>query len=291
MISLGSTLRLSRASAFIAAFVLAVSVPVVLRYEESSVFFTVAVLATVIVWLSMKWPALKALSGGVTGLDVLAGVGILGANYARNLLLLGGFGIADMLISFVGAAVAFYGLRALRFFLLPAVYILILVVGYQLEVAFAEVRGLETWLAGLMGGMMQSLGVPTEVTGNIVAIYGSSALLLQVSGQCTGIKGMLAFGSLSTMTVLDVKTRLRRILLVVGVGTAGIFLINLARLAIIFLSAHYIGLDLALAIHSYLGFLLFIGWVLAFWSLAFKHLLPAAPIKTIQAPSPLAPTR
>jgi len=210
--------------------------------------------------------------------EIILGISILSANIARNFANLGesSFGLVDMLIAFITLSITFYGLKALRFFILPSIYILILIIGYQLEFSLAEVRTLEVWQANLMASMMQSLGVNTIVFGNIVGLYGTTAIFFQVAGPCTGIKGILSYGSLSTMTILDIKTKITRIILIIGIGFSGTFLVNLARLALIFLAAHYIGIEIALAIHTYLGYGLFIVWVLIFWTIAFKYLVPKA---------------
>jgi len=46
------------------------------------------------------------------------------------------------------------------------------------------------------------------------------------------------------------------------------------RLFGVFLAFEYLGVDAGTQVHVYFGYTLFIVWVLVFWSLAFKYLMP-----------------
>ena len=105
----------------------------------------------------------------------------------------------------------------------------------------------------------------------------SSVIGLNVEGDCTGIQGILAFGMLSTMAVLDVKTKMSRIVPLLVLGFVGAFLTNIVRLFGVFVSFEYLGIAIGTDVHVYLGYLLFIVWVMIFWSLAFRYLVPNSP--------------
>jgi exosortase/archaeosortase family protein len=98
-----------------------------------------------------------------------------------------------------------------------------------------------------------------------------------VAGSCTGLQGILAFGLLSTMTLLDFKPKLSRIVPLFAVGFAGAFLINILRLLVVFLTFEFLGFDAGTTMHVYFGYLIFVAWVLVFWSLAFNYLAPVRP--------------
>jgi len=102
-----------------------------------------------------------------------------------------------------------------------------------------------------------------------------SPIFLEVSGACTGLQGILAFGMLSTMSLLDLKPRISRLVPIFTIGFLGAFLINILRLLVVFLTFEYFGLDAGTTMHIYFGYLLFVGWVLAFWALAFRYLVPS----------------
>jgi len=65
-----------------------------------------------------------------------------------------------------------------------------------------------------------------------------------------------------------------RLAIVFAVGFIGAFLINIVRLFGVFLAFEYLGVSVGTDVHVYLGYSLFIVWVLVFWSLAFRYLTP-----------------
>jgi exosortase/archaeosortase family protein len=78
----------------------------------------------------------------------------------------------------------------------------------------------------------------------------------------------------STMSVLDMKTKPARLAAVLAIGFIGAFLINIVRLFGVFLAFEFLGSDIGNMVHVYLGYSLFIVWVLVFWSVAFRYLSP-----------------
>jgi exosortase/archaeosortase family protein len=225
----------------------------------------------------MKWGQLKALQHRSRHWEELVGGGLVLLDFLENLLAHSAIGLVDMLVIFAGLWISFYGFSAFRFFILPTLYIGILIAGYQIEYHIPSIANLEEFIAGLMASMMQAIGVKATLSGNIVSLYGSTPIFLQVDGPCTGLQGILAFGMLASMTVLDVKSRLRRTLPILAIGFAGAFLINFARLAMIFLSFEFLGVAIGEATHAYVGYLLFLAWVVVFWSFAFKYLTVRPP--------------
>ena len=188
-----------------------------------------------------------------------------------------GFGLIDMLVAFVSVCIALYGLRGFKHFKLPTAYLAILVVGYQLENRITEIAFLQNFLANLIASMLNVFGISTSVNGHLVTVE-RVGQPLAVDASCTGIKGILAYGSLAVLMILDVKTTNKRKALSTAVGLIGTFLVNILRLLTIFVVAYFFGIDAGLAIHIYLGYSLFIVWVLLFWTIAFKYLLkPSLP--------------
>jgi exosortase/archaeosortase family protein len=195
----------------------------------------------------------------------------------RNVVFTSSFGIFDMLVMLVGLYLIFFGLRATRFFLPLIAYTIILLVGYQLEFLLEQVKVLEYFLASLMGSMLKSLNIVSWVAGNIVIMIDRTGEThnLAIDGPCTGIKGMLAYGALAALLVFDVKAPVRRKVIATSIGLLGTLLVNILRLAIIFFAVYFLGIEVGLLIHTYLGYGLFIIWVLSFWTVAFKYLAPS----------------
>jgi len=116
----------------------------------------------------------------------------------------------------------------------------------------------------------------TTVNGEVVSMSTSNGapILLDVGGPCTGVQGIIAFGMLSTMALLDLKPTMARLIPVFALGFAGAFLINIVRLLLMFLTYEFASLDVAITLHIYVGYIVFIAWVVAFWAIAFRYLVP-----------------
>ncbi len=76
------------------------------------------------------------------------------------------------------------------------------------------------------------------------------------------------------MALIDVKAKLSRVIPLLVIGFVGVFLINILRLLVVFLSFDFLGISIGNTVHVYAGYTLFIIWVLVFWGLAFKYLSP-----------------
>ena len=245
----------------------------------TSLTFIVIVPFTVLIWFIARWQEIAEIEKESNLPEILLASGIYFSNIVRNALgFSGGFqgiGLFDMLIAFVAVCIAFYGFKGLKQFTLPTVYLSILIVGYQLEFAITEVAFLENFLAHLITSILNVFGIVATAENNLVtlnSIQGKSYDLL-VDASCTGIKGMLAYGSLAILMILDIEATYKRKLLWTAIGIIGTFMVNILRLLSIFLAAYLLEIDTALAIHTYLGYSLFIIWVLIYWIIAFKYML------------------
>ncbi|UCB60266.1 MAG: exosortase/archaeosortase family protein [Candidatus Bathyarchaeota archaeon] len=256
----------------------------------TSLTFIIVVPFTILIWLAARWDTIAQISDASRFWEKLFGVGIYAADIAFNVYIndiwgyryfvLGiprgpnevGFGLIDMLVAFVSVCIAFYGLRGFKHFKLPTAYLVVLVIGYELEYRITEVAFLQNSLATLMSFLLNALGIPTSASGNLVTVEKLGQPLL-IDASCTGIKGILAYGSLAVLMILDVKATKKRKAILTSVGFIGTFLVNILRLLTIFIVAYFFGIEAGLAVHVYLGYSLFIVWVLLFWTIAFKYLL------------------
>lgn len=259
--------------------------PITFLLMGASWTFTFAVLLTYIIWIYIKWDDFLSIKSKGSRYEILLGTALITGNIVRNLINPNSmsFGIFDMLIMLVGVYISFFGLKATKFFTPLIMYTVVLILGYQLEFYLEQVKTLQNFLAQLMDSLLRSLNIASWVAGDIVTFVdrsGFNTYNLQIDAPCTGIKGMLAYGSLAALLVLDTKSSIRKKAIALSVGLIGTFMVNLLRLSTIFLSVYFLGIDAGLLLHTYLGYVLFTIWVVLFWSLAFKYMTPSIPKKS-----------
>ena len=278
-------IKIDRSRAFalgiFAAFVAPAAIPSVgIDYPY---FFIIALV--LLAWFTIKWSSVKRLAFRSKLWESILGILGLAAIYAYNIILQKPVGLLDDLVIFSSVVLTFYGFRSFKLFWVPVTYGIVLLLGYQLANIVPNFVALQNWMAQVMASSMDVLGINATVSGHIVSMNSSvGPLLLNVEGDCTGVQGILAFGMLSTMAVLDIKVKLTKLIPLFVIGFVGAFLINIVRLFGVFLTFEYLGVDLGTQVHVYLGYLLFIVWVMVFWMLAFRYLLP----KTGTVPTNLA---
>jgi len=252
--------------------------PITLLVFQTSLTFIVVVPVTLLIWFAARWEEITKIKETSTLIEILLGIGLYAVNIGRNASQFATrpfFGLIDMFVAFVSVCIIFYGLRGLRNFILPTAYLAVLIVGYQLEFAITEVGFLQTFLANLIGFLLNILGISATVNGINITIHAPEGpISLGISADCTGLKSMLAYGSLAILMILDVKAPIRKKILWATVGLIGTFFVNILRLLSIFLAVHFLGFEAGYSIHTYLGYTLFIAWVFVFWTIAFKYLNP-----------------
>ena len=264
------------------AFILPAAIPFVgLDYPYFFIFVIV-----LFAWFMIKWERVKSIpsAGGVP--EIALGAAVIGLDYGVNAARGSSVGLVDLMVIFMAAVVMVYGIRTLKLFWVPLAYGVVLLAGYQIENALPNYVALQEWLAGVMAGAMNALGVSAGVSGTQVYMLLANGMpaILDVSSDCTGLQGILAFGLLSTMALLDLKPRMSRLIPVFVIGFVGAFLINIVRLFVVFLAFEYLGPDVGGTVHVYFGYLIFIFWVLAFWAIAFRYLGPPRGSLPRQAP-------
>ena len=280
--------RLSRPNAYLLALTVALLAPLAIpRFGIDFTYFFIFIIV-LLAWLMLKWNSFEALPNKSKYLEVMLGLGVVAAVYGENIALSSRLGLLDMVIIFAALALTFFGFSSFKFFWVPAAYGVVLLLGYQVENAIPNYVALQNWMAGVLASTMNALGIQTTATGHTLALNANTAspLLLSVESDCTGIQGVLAFGLLSTMSLLDVKPKLSRLIVLFAIGFVGVFLINILRLIIVVLTFDFFGISTGELVHVYAGYILFIVWVLVFWSLAFRY-LPARPSTAV---APALPT-
>jgi exosortase/archaeosortase family protein len=281
--------RISRPYAYLVALFVAYLLPLGFpNVGVDEVYFFIFIIVF-FAWLVIRWNAFEAIQDKSAFWEVILGVGIVGAVYAEKIALATRLGLLDMVVIFVALAIAFFGVRSLKMFWVPAAYGVVLLLGYQVENDIPNYVALQDWMAGIMASAMNALGIAATTSGHIVALNSSSGspLLLDVESDCTGIQGVLAFGLLGSMALLDVKAKWSRLIPFLAIGFIGVFLINILRLLLVFLTFEFLGASLGNDVHVYAGYTLFVAWILIFWSLAYRYMMPrpAAVVSPVVPPA------
>jgi exosortase len=269
-------MKLTRADWFAFATAVGFLVPVAIPNVGIDTEFWIITVFVFLAWFIFRWDGVKGISSKGGKAEVLLGASLILADYAFNGLRRSPVGIVDLLVIFAGTIISFYGIRSLRFFWVPATYGIVLLLGYEIENIAPGFVALQDWLAGVMGWILNALGISSTVTGEFVSMSTphGTPILLEVGGPCTGVQGIIAFGMLSTMALLDLKPTKARLIPIFAIGFLGAFLINIVRLLVMFLVYEYASLDVATTVHIYLGYVVFIAWVVVFWGIAFRYLAP-----------------
>jgi exosortase/archaeosortase family protein len=278
-------LNLSRSSAFVlilvAAFLLPAAIPTVgIDYPYFFIFVIV-----LFAWFLIKWDSVKAMEHKSSIAEMILGAGVIGADYAQNAFRGSNVGLIDLMVIFLASIILVYGLKSMARFWVPVAYGIVLLAGYQIENVLPNYVALQDWLAGVMVGSLRALGIGAAVSGHLVTmnLANGTPVALDVASDCTGLQGILAFGMLSTMALLDMKPKMSRLVPIFAAGFLGAFLINIVRLIVVFLTFEYFGISAGSTMHVYFGYIIFIFWVLAFWMIAFKYLGPARGVLPQQA--------
>ncbi|TLZ67417.1 MAG: hypothetical protein E6K09_06125 [Methanobacteriota archaeon] len=242
------------------------------------------------------------------------GVAIVIADLSFNLLLsatpaLLTEDIIVLLAAFVLMAYGFVPPRYARerdfvlmfFIALNAILVAPLLVARAYYADFERSVDLYSWaaLAPETGAVLSVLGVPNSVH----AVPGATApgltftprnlavqVTIVITTSCSGIYSFGIFASAFAAFVLTEYERpSKRMWVLLGLGLLASYAANVLRMVVIVLIGYYTDtaatdLQNMLIAHSYAGWLIFLGWIALFWSVAFK-LMPLERSASTAAPS------
>lgn len=121
--------------------------------------------------------------------------------------------------------------------------------------------------------LLRALGVPASVDGSFLYLTGGwMPLKVYINWNCIGWQSFILL-ALTIITGLQGSYTRRSKLVTILIGVEGTFLINMVRILIPTLIAYKVDYIPAIIFHDYIGTLLTLLWMGAFWSYAFDGIL------------------
>lgn len=215
---------------------------------------------------------------------ILAGIGISIFSFLNIPLGLGNppFSIGELSLLLAGVSIMLFGFLAFKTLLLPLLFPIIAVLGFELYELFIRH---EDWLIAplipptisLTTGLIRLMGIEPEVHGNIISFLSLSGetIRLAVVSDCTGIWSLGTFTVASIIVLSTFPEAIsKRGTLLILVGYIGTYASNIGRIAIISLSGYLYGPDGVIEqVHVHTGWILFTLWMVVFWYYFFtRHL-------------------
>ena len=215
-----------------------------------------------------------ALRGGASGFQGVLGV-LIGASsffvyYALALFFEAPafYGGVNYAVYILGLFLSFFELSAVREAFSPVFLLLAAsstgIVSEWLKYHFGWYTPHFVWL---VVAILNLLGVGAEMrpSGAVILQTVKGRLVLGMVWECVGVSSMLLFLIILVITVLQESARLRTKLLWAAVGVLGTFMVNVIRLVTIFLAEVFYGASVGGTLHYFIGYVLFISWLLVFF--------------------------
>lgn len=121
--------------------------------------------------------------------------------------------------------------------------------------------------------LLRALGVPASVDGSFLYLTGGwMPLKVYINWNCIGWQSFILL-ALTIITGLQGSYTRRSKLVTILIGVEGTFLVNMVRILIPTLIAYKVDYIPAIIFHDYIGTLLTLLWMGAFWSYAFDGIL------------------
>jgi len=135
------------------------------------------------------------------------------------------------------------------------------------------IRPIVPLIGRTVAGLLGLLGVSAASHGGEIVVHTTRyAQPLFLSWNCLGWQSLVLFG-LTLTTGLRGNHSVAARLQAIVVGTMGTVLINLLRITLVCLLAATVGYVPAILFHDYGGTLMVIGWLFAFWMVAYRVIL------------------
>lgn len=222
---------------------------------------------TLLIWMSFKWGDLEDdgdLSRRPEIWEIAAGLALIVAVMVRTLTQEPSeriFGLFDILFVFIGLCVAMFGYRSLRAFWVPATFFGVIGVGYSIERWLVDLLRYDETLAAIVASICRALGTDISAVGPELVLPGSKTARLLIDYGCTGIKGILAFGFISSIPIIESAANNRRKAIWLTVSFAGFYAASVLRLVAVVYAVMAWG-QVAVDYHTTIGFGFFMAWLI-----------------------------
>tara|TARA_B100001121_G_scaffold296553_1_gene302027 strand:- start:442 stop:1026 length:585 start_codon:yes stop_codon:yes gene_type:complete len=126
-----------------------------------------------------------------------------------------------------------------------------------------------------LSNIINILGIYSFSNGVYVSFELSTGSLgtVHIAQTCTGYYSSIVFiASFISYFIVDKRKWDLLSLIVIAFGILGVYLSNLLRMTLIILAGHYYGMDMLTWTHLNAGWILFLIFILLFWSIVFKLL-------------------
>lgn len=132
------------------------------------------------------------------------------------------------------------------------------------------------------GTVLGWLGTPVDITGNqLVMATPRGSLVLGIGLVCAGLYPMVLFGGLVALHGWREGHGPKRLAAYLGAGLVGLWVVNLARLAMLAKVGQASGAGALQTAHAHLGWVLFGLFMLVFWAVVLRYVeRPARPLET-----------
>lgn len=136
---------------------------------------------------------------------------------------------------------------------------------------------LGTWVAPALGGLVHGalalFGFTSGTDGSLLTIARDGRMTtIYISWNCVGWQTLILF-ALSALTGLQGAYTVASRVETFVVGLLGVFLLNIARISLVAVVAWGYGTGPAIVVHDYGSLVLSVGFLFAFWAVAYRGLL------------------
>ena len=121
--------------------------------------------------------------------------------------------------------------------------------------------------------LLSVVGIRSDVSGEVISMGPASGVgPIAVTPLCSGLLSFILFTAAFVVVLLDVGKTLgpRRLGMLFVLGVAATFMISGLRVFLVLILGYYYGWSLLEVAHAYLGYVLFLSLISAFWYLTLK---------------------
>ena len=123
------------------------------------------------------------------------------------------------------------------------------------------------YVMSLIVAILNVLGVSATISNPYVIVLHTARgpLHLGFPWGCIGVSSMLIFSIILVVTLFEESASPRTKLLWAVAGVFGMFVVNVIRVVIIFLTDYFYGSDVGAKVHYFIGYVLFLLWLVIFF--------------------------